>query len=95
MRSPSLFRRPKSVTRPEDVASRLLVESIQDGLLQVRGEGSRIVLEASGINFDLKSDPEQCALLDVMAELLSYLANPVQILVRSRIYTPTGEKRAA
>jgi type IV secretory pathway VirB4 component len=70
------------------VRTRLLIESIEDGFLYVRGEGARIVLEATGINFDLKSDPEQRALLDVMSELLSYLSDPIQILVRSRVYEP-------
>jgi len=36
-----------------------LVEAIEDGVLHVRGEGPRIVLEAGGVNFDLKSESEQ------------------------------------
>ena len=72
----------------DDVRSHLLVESIEDGFLQVRGEGPRIVLEASGVNFDLKSELEQRSLMDVMAELLTYLRDPIQILVRSRVYEP-------
>jgi hypothetical protein len=70
------------------VRSHLLVESIQDGFLAVRGAGPRIVLEAGGVNFDLRSESERHALLDVMAELLSYLRDPLQILVRSRVYEP-------
>jgi len=38
----------------------------------------------AGGQFDLKSESEQRALLDVMAELRSYLPGPLQILVRSR-----------
>jgi conjugal transfer ATP-binding protein TraC len=89
MRSPLLFgRRSSRPVRADDTRSHLLVESIEDGVLHVRGEGPRIVLEAGGVNFDLKSDSEQRALLDVMAELLSYLPGPLQILVRSRVYEP-------
>src|SRR5689334_11003761 len=88
MRSLSTFRRRKSARRDEDVASRLLVDSIDDGFLHIRDEGARIVLEANGINFDLRSEHEQRSLLDVMAELLSYLPDPIQILVRSRVYEP-------
>jgi conjugal transfer ATP-binding protein TraC len=72
----------------EDVRSHLLVEKIEDGLLYVRDEGPRIVLEATGVNFELKSQVEQTGLLEVMAELLSYLQDPIQILVRSRVYEP-------
>src|SRR5260370_1225521 len=89
MRSPLLFgKRSHNPARGDDSRSHLLVEAIEDGVLHVRGEGPRIVLEAGGVNFDLKAESEQRALLDVMAELLSYLPGPLQILVRSRAYEP-------
>ena len=89
MKSPLPFaRHSRNPTRSDDTRSHLLVEAIEDGVLQVRGEGPRIVLEAGGVNFDLKSESEQRALLDVMAELLTYLPGPLQILVRSRAYEP-------
>src|SRR5437588_9094078 len=72
----------------DDVRSHLLVERIDNGYLHVRGHGPRIVLEATGVNFELKSHFEQLGLLDVMAELLQYLHDPIQILVRSRVYEP-------
>lgn len=81
-------RKAASLGNGEDVRSHLLVERIENGFLFVRGQGPRIVLEASGVNFELKSQLEQVALLDIMAELLSYLNDPLQILVRSRIYEP-------
>src|SRR5205807_5587790 len=74
--------------RDDDVRSHLLVERIENGVLHVRGHGPRIVLEASGVNFELKSHFEQLGLLEVMAELLQYLHDPIQILVRSRVYEP-------
>jgi hypothetical protein len=74
--------------RTEDVRSHLLVERIDNGYLYVRGHGPRIVLEATGVNFELKSHFEQLGLLEVMGELLQYLHDPVQILVRSRVYEP-------
>lgn len=88
MRSLSPFGRRRSRERGEDVRSHLLVDSIENGFLHVNGAGPRIVLETGGVNFDLKSEPERRALLDVMAELLSYMADPIQILVRSRVYEP-------
>ncbi|TMC03369.1 MAG: hypothetical protein E6J41_27660, partial [Chloroflexi bacterium] len=72
----------------EDVRSHLLIERIDNGYLHIRGHGPRIVLEATGVNFELKSHFEQLGLLEVMAELLQYLHDPVQILVRSRVYEP-------
>ncbi len=83
-----LRRRPAQLGNSQDTRSHLLVERIDNGFLFVRGHGARIVLEASGINFELKSPLEQVALLDIMAELLSYLNDPIQILVRSRVYEP-------
>jgi hypothetical protein len=77
-----------SLGRNEDVRSHLLVERIDNGYLHVRGHGPRIVLEANGVNFELKSHFEQLGLLEVMGELLQYLHDPVQILVRSRVYEP-------
>jgi hypothetical protein len=84
------FLRPRSagLGSSEDVRSHLLVERIDNGYLHVRGHGPRIVLEASGVNFELKSHFEQLGLLDMMAELLQYLHDPIQILVRSRVYEP-------
>jgi hypothetical protein len=72
----------------QDVRSHLLVERIDNGFLYVRGQGPRIVLETTGVNFELKSVLEQQGLIDAMAELLSYLHDPIQLLVRSRIYEP-------
>ncbi|HYW23562.1 MAG TPA: hypothetical protein VE953_05320, partial [Terriglobales bacterium] len=74
--------------RNDDVRSHLLVERIDNGYLYVRGHGPRIVLEANGVNFELKSHFEQLGLLEVMGELLQYLHDPVQFLVRSRVYEP-------
>lgn len=92
MRFPRLLSglRPGSASlgATEDVRSHLLVERIDNGYLYVRGHGPRIVLEASGVNFELKSHFEQLGLLEVMAELLQYLQDPIQILVRSRVYEP-------
>src|SRR5712692_9648473 len=89
MRSPLPFgRRSRHRESSDDARAHLLVEAIEDGVLCLRGGGQRIVLEANGVNFDLKSDSEQRALLDVMSELLTYLPGPLQILVRSRVYEP-------
>src|SRR5690348_12676120 len=89
MRSQLPFTRRSRHREPrDDTAAHLLVESIEDGVLHLSGEDPRIVLEANGINFDLRSESEQRALLDVMAKLLTYLPGPLQILVRSRVYEP-------
>jgi hypothetical protein len=77
-----------SLGRTEDVRSHLLVERIDNGYLYIRGHGPRIVLETTGVNFELKSHFEQLGLLEVMGELLQYLHDPIQVLVRSRVYEP-------
>ena len=50
-----LMRPPAPLGNSEDVRSHLLVERIDNGFLHVRGYGPRVVLEATGVNFELKS----------------------------------------
>src|ERR1700730_17392391 len=72
----------------EDVRSHLLVERIEDGFLFVKDEGPRIVLEATGVNFELKSEVGPAGLLEVMRDLLSDRQAQSQIPVGSRDSEP-------
>lgn len=73
-----------------DVRSHLLVRKINsNGLLYLKGtDEPRIILEASGINFELRGDEEQDALIDLLGQMMSSLNFPIQILVRSRLLDP-------
>ncbi|MGH7158361.1 MAG: TraC family protein [Candidatus Saccharimonadales bacterium] len=60
------------------------IKGVQDGVLLLPGNQYRVVLKASSINFELKSDAEQDAIIETYQSFLNSLACPVQIVVRIR-----------
>ena len=60
------------------------IKGVQDGILMLPGEQYRVILEASAINFELKSDDEQDAIIETYQSFLNSLPCPVQILARVR-----------
>lgn len=71
----------------EKVASQQLVniESIKDGVITLKNGGLRIVLEAEGVNFDLKSPEEQTGIVGSFQEFLTSIDFSLQIIVRSQV----------
>lgn len=60
------------------------IKGVRDGVLILPGHQYRTVLKASSINFELKSDEEQDAIVETYQSFLNSLASPVQIIVRIR-----------
>lgn len=60
------------------------IKGVQDGILILPGRRCRAVLEVSSINFELKSEDEQDAILETYQSFLNSLTCPVQLLVRIR-----------
>lgn len=60
------------------------IAEIRDGVILLRDGSLRMVLAASSINFDLKSDKEQEAVIYSYQQFLNSLDFPIQILVSSR-----------
>lgn len=60
------------------------IEGVRDGILILPDGHYRTVLNASSINFELKSEAEQDALIDTYQSFLNSLACPLQIVVRIR-----------
>ncbi len=58
--------------------------TIEDGLVVLKSGGLRLVLLASSLNFALKSEQEQNALIYQYQNFINSLTFPVQILVQSR-----------
>ena len=56
----------------------------RDNTLILKDGGLRAVLEVSSINFNLKSEDEQNAIISSYQQFLNSLSFPVQLLVRSR-----------
>lgn len=60
------------------------IKEVRDGVLILPAGKYRTVLEASSVNFELKSDEEQDVLIDNFQNFLNSLPYPVQILIRIR-----------
>lgn len=64
--------------------SHIPFSEIRDGVLLLKNGGVRIVLKTSSINFRLKSEEEQNAIILAYQGFLNSLDFPIQILIRSR-----------
>ena len=64
--------------------SQIRIQEVKDGVLVLPGSKYRMILEVSSINFELKSEEEQDALIESYQHFLNSLPCPVQILVRIR-----------
>ncbi len=62
----------------------LAIEGVQDGILLLPGHRYRRVLSVSSVNFELKSEAEQDALIETYQSFLNSLGSSIQILVRTR-----------
>lgn len=60
------------------------IEGVWDGILMLPGKQYRIALKVSSVNFELKSEDEQDALIETYQSFLNSLSYPMQILVRIR-----------
>ena len=60
------------------------IEGIRDGILQLPGRQYRVVLEVSSVNFELKSEAEQDALIETYQSFLNSISYPMQIIIRIR-----------
>lgn len=64
--------------------SQIAIKGVEDGILILPGNRYRMVLQASSINFELKSQDEQDAIINTYRDFLNSLACPLQIVVRVR-----------
>jgi hypothetical protein len=60
------------------------IKGVRDGILILPNNKYRSVLQISSINFELKSEAEQDALIDTYQSFLNSLATSLQIVVRIR-----------
>jgi hypothetical protein len=60
------------------------IKGLRDSILILPNNQYRTVLQISSINFELKSEAEQDALIDTYQSFLNSLATPMQIIVRIR-----------
>lgn len=60
------------------------IKGVRDNVLILPDEHYRMVLQVSSINFELKSEAEQDALIEIYQSFLNSLACPLQVIVRVR-----------
>jgi len=60
------------------------LDTIRDGILILKNKGLRAVLEAEGMNFDLKSSEEKQGIINAFQELLTTIDFPLQAMVYSK-----------
>ncbi len=64
--------------------NQIQIKEVKDGILCLPNREYRLVIETSSINFELKSDEEQDALIDNFQNFLNSLPTDIQILIRVR-----------
>ena len=72
------------------VQEMLPLEEIVEGVLCLRGGDYRAVIQAQSVNFALKSEEEQEAVMAAYRSFLNSLSHPVQMLVRILPTAPTS-----
>lgn len=60
------------------------IKGVMGGILLLPNNHYRAVLRISSINFELKSEAEQDAIIEIYQSFLNSLATPLQILIRVR-----------
>jgi TraC protein len=70
--------------RKTSARSQIDIKGVKDGVLMLSDRHYRVVLEVSPVNFELKSEDEQDALIDTFESFLNSVGSPLQILVRTR-----------
>jgi hypothetical protein len=64
--------------------SQIDIQGVKDGVLILARNRYRAVLDVSSINFELKSEDEQDAIIDTYESFLNSIGCPLQILIRTR-----------
>ena len=60
------------------------IQGVRDGILMLPNKQYRIVLNVSSVNFELKSETEQDAIIETYQSFLNSMSNQFQIMVRIR-----------
>ena len=78
-----MFALQKSKSR---VSSRqqIAINGVRDGILVLPGNQYRAILQVSSLNFELKSEDEQDAIIETYESFLNSVGTSLQILIRTR-----------
>lgn len=78
-----MFALQKSKTKSSSRAQ-IAIKGVRDGILLLPNNQYRVVLQVSALNFELKSETEQDAIIDTYENFLNSLGTNLQILIRTR-----------
>ena len=62
--------------------SQIAIKGVRDGILMLPGNQYRAVLQVSSLNFELKSEEEQDAIIDTYESFLNSVGSSLQVLIR-------------
>lgn len=77
----SVLKKSKTKT---SARQQIAIEGVRDGVLILPGNQYRAILEVSSLNFELRSEDEQDAIIDTYESFLNSVGSSLQILVRTR-----------
>lgn len=71
----------RKLNRKASSRLQISIKEVKDGILVLPGNQYRLVLHASSVNFELKSEAEQDAVIEAYQSVLNSLVCPIQILI--------------
>ena len=77
----SVLKKSKTKT---SARQQIAIEGVRDGVLILPGNQYRAILQVSSLNFELRSEEEQDAIMDTYESFLNSVGSSLQILVRTR-----------
>lgn len=77
----SVLKKSKTKT---SARQQIAIEGVRDGVLILPGNQYRAILQVSSLNFELRSEEEQDAIIDTYESFLNSVGSSLQILVRTR-----------
>lgn len=76
-----VLRKSKSST---SARNQMAIQGVRDGILLLPNNEYHAILQVSSLNFELKSEEEQDAIIDTYESFLNSVGSSLQILVRTR-----------
>lgn len=62
----------------------IAIKGVRDGVLMLPNNQYRVILHVSSLNFELKSEEEQDAIIDTYESFLNSVGSSLQVLIRTR-----------
>lgn len=78
-----MFALQKSKSRTSS-RNQIAIKGVRDGILILPGNEYRAILQVSSLNFELRSEEEQDAIMDTYESFLNSVGSSLQILIRTR-----------